>query len=91
MYKLYMKCYVHMVFCACWASGAMYIWFCVHDCTSGVVSMGCHVYIVHVVFCVGGMCTCYGYGVVYMRCCVHGMHVVLCTHCIGGVVYKLWR
>jgi len=27
---LYMKCYVHIVLCACFAYGAMYIWCCVH-------------------------------------------------------------
>jgi len=49
MYMLDMQSYVHMVFYACCTYGAMEIWFCVHDCTSGVVSMWCHVHVVHVV------------------------------------------
>jgi len=60
MYMLYMQCCVHMVLCACSTYGAMYIWCCVHDCTSGALSMWCRVHVVHVV-----SCAC---GVMYMSC-----------------------
>lgn len=60
MYILYMKFYIHMVLCACCTYGAMYIWYCMHGFTSGVVRMWCHVHVIHVV-----LCAC---GVVYMLC-----------------------
>ena len=39
MYMLDMQCYVHVMLRACFTCGAMYIWCCVHDCTSGAMSM----------------------------------------------------
>jgi len=47
MYMLDMQCYVHVVLHACCTHGSMYIMCCVHNCTSGVVSMWCHVHVVH--------------------------------------------
>jgi len=47
MYMLDTQCYVHAVLRACCTYCVMYIWWCVHDCTSGVVSMWCHVHVLH--------------------------------------------
>jgi len=54
MYVLDMHFYVHMVFYACCTYGV------VCDCTSGAMSMWCHVHVVHVV-----LCAC---GAMYMSC-----------------------
>ena len=47
MYMLGMQCYVQVVLHAFCTYGAMYIWCCVHDCKSVVVSMWCCVHVVH--------------------------------------------
>ena len=49
-----------------------------HDCTSGVVSMWCHVHVVHMVLCASG--------VVYISCIWLCVHVVSCTCRACGVV-----
>jgi len=83
MYMLYIQCYVRMVLCACCTIGNMYIWCCVHDCTSGVA------YMLYIWCCVKVvMCTCCAYGVVYMWCRVHVVHVVLGT---SDIVYTLYK
>lgn len=71
MYMLYMQCYVQMALFTCCICSAMYIWCCVHNYTSGVVRMWCHVHVVHVVLCAGG--------VVYMSCTWCFVQVVSCT------------
>lgn len=78
MYMMYIKWYVHMVLCAWYTCGAMYIWCCVHDFRSGAMSMWCCVDVVHMVLCVAS--------VVYMSCIWCFVHVVLCTCCACGVV-----
>ena len=65
--------------CACCTFGAIYIWYCLDDYTSGVVSMWCCVHVVHMVSCESGD--------VNMSCIWYYVHVVLCTCCEFGVVY----
>jgi len=60
----------------------MYIWCCMHECTSGVVCMWYCVQVVQVALCADG--------VVSMSCMwryVHVMSVVLCT---CGIMYTLY-
>jgi len=82
MYMLYMQCYVHMALCECCTYGAMYIWCCVHDYTSGVGSMWCSVHVVQVALCGGG--------IVYMSCMWCCVHVILCTCRACGTAYILY-
>jgi len=49
-------------------------------CTSGTISMWCHVQVV--------LCKFHAYGVVYVWFCVPIMHMVLC---MSDVVYTLYR
>jgi len=50
-----MQCCVHRVLITFFICSGMYIWCCVHDCTSGTVSMWCHLHVLHIVLCVGGV------------------------------------
>lgn len=81
MNMLYMQCYVHMVLSTYSTCSAMYIWCCVHDCTSGAMSMWCCAHVVHAVLCAGGA--------VYMSCIWRCVYVVSCT-CACDVVY-VWH
>lgn len=51
----YRWCYVHTVSCACYVYGTMYIWCCVNEFTSDVVSMWCRVHVLHMVLCACGV------------------------------------
>lgn len=87
-----MRCCVHMALCTCWICNFVYIGFYVHVvyavlCTYGVV------HVVHLVLCTYGvvcmivhvvLCTS---GIVYTLYMWYDVHVALCTHCAGGVVY----
>ena len=79
MYMLDMQCYVHVVLRACCTCAVVYIWCCVHDCTSGVVCMYYCVHVVQVALCVGS--------VVYMSCMWHCVHVVSRTCPTCGIMY----
>ena len=68
-----------MVLHSCCTCGAMHIWYCVHESTSGDVSMWCCVYVIHMVQCESG--------IVYMSCIWYFVHVVSCTCRASGAVY----
>jgi len=102
MYMLDMQCYVNVVLCACRTCGVIFIWWCVHDFTSGVVCMQCCVHVLQVALCASGAlyiscmwncvqvvsCTCPVCGTMYMCYCVHIVQVVQCT---CGIVNTLCR
>ena len=79
MYMLDMQCYVHVLLHACFTCGAMYIWCCVHDCTSDDVCMWWCVHVGQVALCVGG--------VVYMSRMWNCVYVVWCTCLACGTMY----
>jgi len=89
---MYRWCCVHVVHVVLCTYGVLCMLCCVHVvqvalCAGDVVYMLCMWRCVHVV-----SRTCHACGTVYMWYCVHvvqwcNVYMVLCTHCVGGVVY----